>query len=76
MINARDCRCHLSPAAAGFRAMKMRPGSLEPATDVARVRAVRTAIGPKIKLMADANQGLTESQAIRLGRELEEFDLT
>jgi L-alanine-DL-glutamate epimerase-like enolase superfamily enzyme len=40
------------------------------------VRAVRTAIGPKIKLMADANQGLTESQAIRLGRALEEFDLT
>jgi L-alanine-DL-glutamate epimerase-like enolase superfamily enzyme len=63
-------------AAAGFRAMKMRLGSSEPATDVARVRAVRTAIGPKIKLMADANQGLTESQAIRLGRELEEFDLT
>ncbi|MGB8572698.1 MAG: mandelate racemase/muconate lactonizing enzyme family protein [Pseudolabrys sp.] len=63
-------------AAAGFRAMKMRLGSPEPAIDVARVRAVRTAIGPKIKLMADANQGLTESQAIRLGRALEEFDLT
>ncbi|MGB8670422.1 MAG: mandelate racemase/muconate lactonizing enzyme family protein, partial [Pseudolabrys sp.] len=63
-------------AAAGFSAMKMRLGSPEPATDVARVRAVRAAIGPKIKLMADANQGLTESQAIRLGRALEEFDLT
>ena len=63
-------------AAAGFRAMKMRLGSPEPATDAARVRAVRTAIGPKIKLMADANQGLTENQAIRLGRALEEFDLT
>jgi len=63
-------------AGAGFTAMKMRLGSLEPATDIARVRAVRTAIGPKIKLMADANQGLTESQAIRLGRALEEFDLT
>jgi len=63
-------------AGAGFTAMKMRLGSPEPATDVARVRTVRTAIGPKIKLMADANQGLTESQAIRLGRALEEFDLT
>jgi L-alanine-DL-glutamate epimerase-like enolase superfamily enzyme len=63
-------------AAARFRAMKMRLGSTEPATDVARVRAVRAAIGPKIKLRADANQGLTESQAIRLGRQLEEFDLT
>ena len=63
-------------ARAGFTAMKMRLGSPEPTTDVARVRAVRTAIGPKIKLMADANQCLTESQAIRLGRALEEFDLT
>ena len=63
-------------AGAGFTAMKMRLGSPERTTDVARVRAVRTAIGPKIKLMADANQGLTESQAIRLGRALEEFDLT
>lgn len=63
-------------AAAGFKAMKMRLGSPDPATDLARVAAVRKAIGPKIKLMADANQGLNESQAIRLGRALEEFDLT
>lgn len=63
-------------AAAGFKAMKMRLGSPDPATDLARVAAVREAIGPKIKLMADANQGLNESQAIRLGRALEEFDLT
>ena len=62
--------------AAGFKAMKMRLGSPDPATDIARVRTVRTAIGPHIKLMADGNQGLNESQAIRLGRALEEFDLT
>ena len=63
-------------AAEGFRAMKMRLGSADPADDIARVRAVREAIGPGIKLMADANQGLNEAQAIRLGRRLEEFDLT
>lgn len=62
--------------AAGFKAMKMRLGSPDPATDIARVRTVRAAIGPRIKLMADGNQGLNESQAIRLGRALEEFDLT
>ena len=62
--------------AAGFRAMKMRLGSATPAIDVARVRAVREAIGPDVQLMADANQGLNEAQAIRLGRQLEEFDLT
>ena len=59
----------------GFRAMKMRIGSPDPATDVARVKAVREAVGPHVRLMADANQGLNESQAIRLGRELEEFGL-
>jgi L-alanine-DL-glutamate epimerase-like enolase superfamily enzyme len=62
-------------AADGWRAMKMRLGSPDPQTDLARVRAVRKAIGPHIKLMADANQGLTEAEAIRLGRGLEEFDL-
>src|SRR5690606_29354744 len=48
---------------AGFKAVKMRLGSADPAVDVARVRAVRKAIGPGIRLMADANQGLSESQA-------------
>jgi len=59
----------------GFRAMKMRLGLPNPADDIARVKAVRDAIGPGVKLMADANQGLTEAQAIRLGRRLEPFDL-
>ena len=59
----------------GFRAMKMRLGLPDPADDIARVKAVRDAIGPDVKLMADANQGLTEAQAIRLGRRLEPFDL-
>ena len=59
----------------GFRAMKMRLGSPDPGTDIARVRAVRQAIGPDIALMADANQGLTVDRAIRLGRELEAFNL-
>ncbi len=60
----------------GFRAMKMRLGLPDPAEDIARVKAVRDAIGPHVKLMADANQGLTEAQAIRLGRRLEPFNLT
>jgi L-alanine-DL-glutamate epimerase-like enolase superfamily enzyme len=62
--------------AQGFTAMKMRVGLPDPCADIARVRAVREAIGPGIRLMADANQGLNETQAIRLGRLLEEFDLT
>ena len=59
----------------GFRAVKMRLGKPDPAEDVARVRAVREAIGPDIPLMADANQQLSVPQAIRLGRMLEEFNL-
>ena len=62
--------------AAGHRAVKMRLGKPTPAEDAARVRAVREAIGPGVALMADANQQLTEVQAIRLGRLLEEHDLT
>ena len=60
---------------AGYRAMKMRlDGDIK--QDIARVRAVRDAIGPDIQLMADANQKLTVPQAIRHGRLLEEFNLT
>ncbi|OZI32235.1 mandelate racemase [Bordetella genomosp. 10] len=62
--------------AQGFRAVKMRLGMPDPRQDAERVRAVRAAIGPGVKLMADANQGLNEAQAIRLGRLLEEHDLT
>lgn len=60
----------------GFRAVKMRlaPGPLPPTE--ARVRAVREAIGPDILLMADANQQLTEVEAIRMGRMLEAYSLT
>lgn len=59
---------------AGFRGMKMRlKGDLR--EDVERVRAVREAIGPDIALMADLNQKMTVPDAIRLGRQLEEFNL-
>jgi L-alanine-DL-glutamate epimerase-like enolase superfamily enzyme len=60
----------------GYRAMKMRLGRYPVEIEVARVRAVREAIGPDIALMADINQQLTVEQAIRLGRQLEEFKLT
>ena len=60
---------------AGFRAMKIRIGKPDIGEDVARVAAVRAAVGPGIDLMVDANQGLSVAHAIRLGRRLEEFDL-
>lgn len=60
---------------AGFRAMKVRLGKPTVDEDVARVVAVRDAVGPDVALMADANQGLSVPHAIRLGRALEELDL-
>ncbi|MDH3221570.1 MAG: mandelate racemase/muconate lactonizing enzyme family protein [Gammaproteobacteria bacterium] len=61
---------------AGFLAMKLRLGKATIAEDIERVRAVRDAIGPGIELLVDANQSLGVKHAIRLGRELEQFDLT
>ena len=61
--------------ASGFRAMKIRLGSLNASDDVERVRLVRQTIGPDIGLLADANQKFDPKTAIRLGRMLEEFNL-
>lgn len=60
----------------GFRAVKARVGATDPVGMVERVRAVREAIGPGVGLMVDANQQLSVPQAIRLGRMLEELNLT
>lgn len=60
----------------GHRAMKVRLGKGSVAANIERVEAVRDVIGNDIRLMADANQSLTVKEAIRLGRELERFDLT
>lgn len=64
--------------AKGFRAVKMRLGRARRADDIAAARAVRTAIGPDVKLMADANQGWDTRDAIDTGRALEDagVDLT
>ena len=59
----------------GFRAVKIRLGKPSLREDVERVAAVRDAVGPGIELLADANQALSVKHAIRLGRELEEFEL-
>ena len=59
----------------GFRSVKVRLGKAKIEEDIERVRAVSEAIGPDIELLADANQALSPKQAIRLGRELEAFNL-
>ena len=55
----------------GFTALKLKVGT-DAATDVARVRAVRSAVGPSVMIRLDANQGWTADQAIRVIRALED----
>ena len=55
----------------GFTALKLKVGT-DAATDVARVRAVRSAVGPSVVIRLDANQGWTPDQAIRVIRALED----
>lgn len=61
--------------AAGHRAMKMRIGGADTALDVERVRRLREALGPQVALLADVNQGWDEPTALRVGRQLEAYDL-
>jgi muconate cycloisomerase len=58
----------------GFRAMKVKVG-LVPEEDVARVRAVRKAIGPDVKLGVDANGGWSQATARQIIPRLEDFGI-
>src|SRR5262249_16887145 len=59
----------------GFRAVKLSCGfGLE--RDTERVRAVRDAIGPGIRLMIDANQAYTAAEAIQLAHRIGPYDIT
>ena len=62
--------------ASGFRAIKMRCGAKDWREDIARVEAVRDALGPDFTLMVDVVQGWTVDRALKVGRELERFNLT
>ncbi len=59
----------------GFTGVKMKIGRLSPAEDVARVRAVREAIGDNIDLLVDGNNAYTSYQAIKIGRRMEEYNI-
>jgi L-talarate/galactarate dehydratase len=59
----------------GFREMKTQlalPGDTSPAKEVERMRRVREAIGPDIKLMCDINQRWRPEQAIDIGKRVED----
>ncbi len=58
----------------GFGVLKLKVGT-DAATDVARVRAVRAAVGDDVELRLDANQGWDARSAVRVIRELEDAGL-
>jgi mandelate racemase len=59
----------------GFRAIKIRLGRADANDDLAAVRAVRRRLPPDGLLMADFNQSLSVSEALRRGRMLDDEGL-
>jgi len=62
----------------GFTAMKTQmalPGNPPPSEEIRRVRVVRDAIGPDIKLMCDINQRWRPDQAIDIASRVEDVGL-
>jgi len=58
---------------AGFRAMKLRVGNeRHPDGEVARVRAVREAVGGSVSIMVDATETWSVTRAIRTSKALQE----
>ena len=68
---AAACRAYM---AKGVRAFKPKIGG-HPDRDAERLRAIREAVGPDVSLRADANQGYTPKEAIRLCRLAEKHDV-
>ncbi len=60
--------------AQGFRTLKVKLGQ-EPAADLARLQAIREAVGAAATLRIDANQGYTVPQARYALQHMERFDL-
>ncbi len=62
-------------ASEGIKTIKIKVG-VEPARDVEMVRRIRAAVGPKVSLCVDANEGYkTPGEAIKTIRKMEAFDL-
>lgn len=58
----------------GFGILKIKVGK-ESLKDIERIKAIRQAVGPDIKLRIDANQGWTAKDAVRIIRTLEDMGI-
>ncbi|MGE0864413.1 MAG: cis-3-hydroxy-L-proline dehydratase [Vicinamibacterales bacterium] len=60
--------------AEGYTRFQLKVGG-DPDTDVARIRAVRAQLQPTDRLVADANTGWTQHEAIRVARAVRDVDV-
>jgi len=58
----------------GFQTIKVKIGA-DPADDLERVKAVRSAVGGAVKIRVDANQGYDRDTALRVLRRMEPLNL-
>jgi L-alanine-DL-glutamate epimerase-like enolase superfamily enzyme len=58
----------------GFKALKVKVG-INPTEDVERIRLIREAVGNKIQIRIDANQGWTPQQAIEALNKMKKFNI-
>lgn len=62
-------------AARGFKAVKIKVGKPDWREDLERLQIVREAVGPAIKIMMDANQGMNVPDALALARAAREIGI-
>lgn len=58
----------------GFGILKIKVGK-EGLKDVERIRAIRQAVGPSVRLRIDANQGWSPKEAVRIIRKMEDLGI-
>lgn len=56
----------------GFQAVKIKVGSPDLSRDIERLHKVREAVGPDLKIMMDANQGMDVPSAVKLVNAVED----
>jgi L-alanine-DL-glutamate epimerase-like enolase superfamily enzyme len=59
----------------GFTGVKIKVGKPDLNEDLERLKEVRAAVGPKMRIMVDANQSMTSTEAIRRAKAFEPVDL-
>ena len=63
-----------TPSGRGYDTLKVKVG-IDPSLDVARLAAIRQAVGPEVRIRIDANQAWSPKQAVRLLNQMQDKGL-